>query len=121
MYLISACLCGINCKYNGNNNYNKIFDELFSSGKAILVCPEQLGGLPTPRIPSEIINHFNNNKLEDTFVINKNGDDVSKEFIKGAQETLNIAKKLNISRSYVSRLEKRALIKLLREHMKEKP
>ena len=61
MYLISACLCGINCKYNGNNNYNKICDELFSSGKAILVCPEQLGGLPTPRIPSEIINHFNNN------------------------------------------------------------
>ena len=99
MYLISACLCGVNCKYNGNNNYNKICDELFSSGKAILVCPEQLGGLPTPRIPSEIINHFNNNKLEDTFVVNKNGDDVSKEFIKGAQETLNIAKKLNIKKA----------------------
>lgn len=45
MYLISACLCGVNCKYNGNNNYNKICDELFSSGKAILVCPEQLGGV----------------------------------------------------------------------------
>ena len=88
MYLISACLCGVNCKYNGNNNYNKICDELFSSGKAILVCPEQLGGLPTPRIPSEIINHFNNNKLEDTFVVNKN-----------AQETLNIAKKLNIKKA----------------------
>ena len=99
MYLISAGLCGVNCKYNGNNNYNKICDELFSSGKAILVCPEQLGGLPTPRIPSEIINHFNNNKLEDTFVVNKNGDDVSKEFIKGAQETLNIAKKLNIKKA----------------------
>ena len=41
----------------------------------------------------------NNNKLEDTFVVNKNGDDVSKEFIKGAQETLNIAKKLNIKKA----------------------
>ena len=49
MYLISACLCGVNCKYNGANNYNEICDKLFSSGKAILVCPEQLGGLPTPR------------------------------------------------------------------------
>ena len=47
MYLISACLCGVNCKYNGANNYNEICDKLFSSGKAILVCPEQLGGLPT--------------------------------------------------------------------------
>ena len=43
MYLISACLCGVNCKYNGLNNYNEICDKLFTSGKAILVCPEQLG------------------------------------------------------------------------------
>ena len=47
MYLISACLCGVNCKYNGLNNYNEICDKLLASGKAILVCPEQLGGLPT--------------------------------------------------------------------------
>ena len=98
MYLISACLCGVNCKYNGLNNYNEICDKLFTSGKAILVCPEQLGGLPTPRIPSEIIgqslNMLNNNRL----VIDKNGNDVTPQFIKGAQETLQLAKKLNIKK-----------------------
>ena len=54
MYLISACLCGVNCKYNGANNYNEKCNELFISGKAVLICPEQLGGLTTPRIPSEL-------------------------------------------------------------------
>ena len=92
MYLISACLCGVNCKYNGLNNYNEICDKLFTSGKAILVCPEQLGGLPTPRIPSEIIgkssNILNNNN---DYVIDKNGNDVTPQFVKGAKETLQIA------------------------------
>ncbi|MDU4882282.1 DUF523 domain-containing protein [uncultured Clostridium sp.] len=100
MYLISACLCGVNCKYNGLNNYNEICDKLFTSGKAILVCPEQLGGLPTPRIPSEIIgessNILNNNNGS---VIDKNGNDVTPQFVKGAKETLQIAKKLNIKKA----------------------
>lgn len=99
MYLISACLCGVNCKYNGLNNYNEICDKLLASGKAILVCPEQLGGLPTPRIPSEIVGEsldiLNGNGL----VIDKNGNDVTSQFIKGAKETLNIAKKLNIKKA----------------------
>lgn len=100
MYLISACLCGVNCKYNGLNNYNEICDKLFTSGKAILLCPEQLGGLPTPRIPSEIIgessNILNNNNGS---VIDKNGNDVTPQFVKGAKETLQIAKKLNIKKA----------------------
>lgn len=100
MYLISACLCGVNCKYNGSNNYNEICDKLFTSGKAILVCPEQLGGLPTPRIPSEIIgessNILNNNNGS---VIDKNGNDVTLQFVKGAKETLQVAKKLNIKKA----------------------
>lgn len=100
MYLISACLCGVNCKYNELNNYNEICDKLFTSGKAILVCPEQLGGLPTPRIPSEIIgessNILNNNNGS---VIDKNGNYVTPQFVKGAKETLQIAKKLNIKKA----------------------
>ena len=97
MYLISACLCGVNCKYNGLNNYNEICDKLFTSGKAILVCPEQLGGLPTPRIPSEIIgessNILNNNNGS---VRDKHGNYVTPQFVKGAKDTLQIAKKLQI-------------------------
>ena len=96
MYLISACLCGVNCKYNGLNNYNEICEKLLASGKAILVCPEQLGGLPTPRIPSEIIGNSLDILDGKGEVVNKEGSDVTAQFIKGAKETLDIAKKINI-------------------------
>ena len=100
MYLISACVCGVNCKYNGLNNYNEICDKLLASGKAILVCPEQLGGLPTPRIPSEIIGESSNIlNYNNGSVIDKNGNDVTPQFVKGAKETLQIAKKLNIKKA----------------------
>jgi len=56
MYIISACLCGVNCKYNGQNNLNDRCLKLFKEGKAVLVCPEQLGGLQTPRNPVELNN-----------------------------------------------------------------
>ena len=54
MILVSACLAGFNCKYNGKNNYNEKTFNLVKEGKAIPVCAEQLGGLTTPRLPSEI-------------------------------------------------------------------
>src|SRR3712207_9033742 len=53
--ILSACLCGINCKYSGENNLNSNALKLLKEGNAILVCPEQLGGLTTPRIPCEIM------------------------------------------------------------------
>ena len=80
MYLISACLCGVNCKYNGLNNYNEICDKLFTSGNAILVCPEQLGGLSTPRVPSEIKGNSLDILNGSGYVINKVGEDVTTEF-----------------------------------------
>lgn len=89
MILVSACLCGINCKYNGKNNYNKKIFNLVKEGKAIPICPEQLGGLSTPRIPSEI---------KDGRVINKEGIDVTDNFKKGALEVLELCKKLNINK-----------------------
>jgi uncharacterized protein YbbK (DUF523 family) len=55
MYLISACLVGINCKYNGDNNSHGDFKSLLKQKRAIPFCPEQAGGLPTPRPPAEII------------------------------------------------------------------
>ena len=78
------------------NNYNEICEKLLASGKAILVCPEQLGGLPTPRIPSEIIGNSLDILDGKGEVVNKEGSDVTAQFIKGAKETLDIAKKLNI-------------------------
>ncbi|MBM6839106.1 DUF523 domain-containing protein, partial [Clostridium saudiense] len=84
------------CKYNSGNNYSKYCDDLFKSGKAILICPEQLGGLPTPRIPSEMIEKAEKILKREGKILAKDGRDVTEEFVKGANEVEKIAKKLNI-------------------------
>lgn len=91
MYLVSACLAGANCKYNGSNNENKNIIELVKQGKAFPVCPEQLGGLTTPRTSCEIVYQDGEKK-----VINKDGQDLSKEFADGTLKTLAVAKALGI-------------------------
>ena len=88
--LVSACLLGENCKYNGKNNRNKKVLEYIKDKEVIPICPEVFGGLSTPRIPSEI--------KGDT-VINKEGNDVTKNFMDGAYKTLSIAKKYNIKKA----------------------
>ena len=52
--MVSACLAGENCKYNGGNNRNDKVLRLMADNDVITVCPEQMGGLPTPRVPAEI-------------------------------------------------------------------
>lgn len=85
MILVSACLLGQNCKYNGGNNRNA--DVLaFLEGKEYLpICPESAGGLVSPRAPAEI--------RPDGRVADKAGRDVTAYFQSGAQKTLEIAKK----------------------------
>lgn len=94
MILVSACLVGLNCKYNGENNFNQEIFDMVKSGEAIFVCPEQLGGLSTPRIPAEI-KYINGKKC----VITKDGRDVTKEYEKGAKETLKLMKELGINKA----------------------
>ena len=88
--LISACLAGVNCKYNGGNNENKKVIELIKNGNAILVCPEQLGGLMTPRTPAE--------RLKDK-VITKDNHDVTEAYNRGANEVLSLVKRFNIKKA----------------------
>lgn len=88
--LISACLLGVNCKYDGNNNYDEELYNKIKDYELIPVCPEVWGGLTTPRYPSEI---------KDNKVINTKGEDVTKNFEKGAQETLELAKKLGVKKA----------------------
>jgi uncharacterized protein YbbK (DUF523 family) len=88
MYLVSSCLAGINCRYDGKNNLNKKVADLVKKGKAIPVCPEVLGGLDTPRDPSEIIIDQEGNKR----VVSEKGKDVTAEFKLGAEKTLKIAR-----------------------------
>lgn len=85
--LVSACLLGENCKYNGKNNFNSLIAKLTNSFVIIPICPEVLGGLTTPRLPSEINNEF---------VINEAGVDVTYEFNKGAKLALQTALKENV-------------------------
>lgn len=91
---VSSCLCGINCKYNGKNNLNPIFLQLLNEGKLVPICPEQLGGLKTPRVPAEI----QEDKEKNRKVINKNGIDVTYEYNLGAKRALEILKALDIKK-----------------------
>ena len=73
---------GENCKYNGGNNRSEKVLELLAGNEVIPVCPEKMGGLPTPRIPAEIV---------DGEVMNKAGISVDKEYRLGAEMTLEVA------------------------------
>lgn len=93
MIIISACLCGVNCKYDGGNNINEKTLKLFNEGKVVLVCPEQLGGQSTPRPAHEICGGTGADVLNgNARILDKSGEDATDKFIKGAYETLNIAK-----------------------------
>ena len=100
MIIVSACLLGENCKYSGGNNKSENVIKYLEDKEYILVCPEQLGGLSTPRNPSEIITYGNkdgNDVLSGSVkVLSNKGIDVTKNFIQGAEETLKIAKEHNV-------------------------
>lgn len=86
-FVVSACLMGDNCKYNGGNNYSEEIVNYLKDKEYVKVCPECLGGLSTPRVPSEICGDK---------VINKDGIDVTNEYNKGALESLKIAKDFKV-------------------------
>jgi uncharacterized protein YbbK (DUF523 family) len=83
--LVSACLLGVCCRYDGRGNPNDAVLALLDRDDVVLipVCPEQLGGLPTPRVPSE---------RQGSHVMNRMGEDVTSQFTRGANEALRIAK-----------------------------
>jgi uncharacterized protein YbbK (DUF523 family) len=96
--LISACLLGIKCAWDGQDIYksDKAI-ELSNSEMLMPVCPEQLGGLRTPRAPQEIQGATGEDVLDGKCkVLNINGEDVTQKFINGAEETLKIVKLLHI-------------------------
>lgn len=89
MYIVSKCLLGENCKYNGGNNYNENVVDFLKGKRYIKVCPEVAGGLCTPRVPAEI---------QGDKVINQEGEDVTLAFKEGAYKSFKacnfIAKRL---------------------------
>lgn len=100
MILVSACLCGINCRYSGDSNACEKVKELLKNGEAIPVCPEQLGGLETPRLACEISGGTGKEVLHgNAKIIDKDGNDRTLAFVKGAHEVLNVAKMMGIHKA----------------------
>lgn len=99
-YIVSACLIGKNCFYDGSSRYNPKIKELFDKGCAIAVCPEQLGGLKTPRPPAEIFAGSGEDVLKGkAYVFNKEGKEVTVNYIKGSKEFLNIAREYAVNKA----------------------
>lgn len=85
--MVSACLLGENCKYNGGNNFSEKVMKFIEGHEVIPVCPEVMGGLPTPRTPSEIVNGV---------VTMADGRVVDEEFRKGARIVLQLAREKEV-------------------------
>ncbi len=94
--LISACLLGLCTRYDGKIRQDKFDFSLVEEYRLIPVCPEQLGGLPTPRPAADIVDGDGHDVLRGKArVLSHEGDDFTSEFIKGAEQILKIAKLLN--------------------------
>ena len=80
--LVSACLLGARCRYDGACKPLPGLERLLDAADPVPVCPEQLGGLPTPRTPAERCGRF---------VVARDGTDVTAQYERGAQEALRLA------------------------------
>lgn len=90
MTVVSACLLGVNCRYDGGSQEHPEAMELLQAGLAVPVCPEQLGGLSTPREPVEII---------DGRVLDSNGADYTETMRRGSQEAVRLARLAGCTRA----------------------
>lgn len=87
-YLISACLCGHNCRYDGGCFDYPALRRLVDEGIALPFCPECAGGLPTPRTPCEIVAAQDGSRA----VISRTGVDCTEEYCRGARQALSLCK-----------------------------
>ncbi|MDR3542471.1 MAG: DUF523 domain-containing protein [Desulfosporosinus sp.] len=98
MIIISACLLGLNTKYDGSTNAQALLQKYSAAGKFIPVCPEQLGGLSTPRVPVEIIGGTGQDVLRGRCEVQgKQGEVVTSEFIQGANEVIKIVEMVKVT------------------------
>ncbi|MGC7873261.1 DUF523 domain-containing protein [Desulfosporosinus sp. SYSU MS00001] len=93
MLLVSACLAGINCRYDGKNTKIEEIVKLVKDGKAIPICPEVIAGLCIPRDSCEILVTDDGEKK----VISRSNEDFTEVYKRGAQQTLTIAKTIGIN------------------------
>ena len=80
--LVSACLMGVGCRYDGKSNQLPQLEQLMKQHTCIPVCPEIFGGLPTPRVPAE---------RQGSKIMTQDGQDVTQQFVQGTAEVLRLA------------------------------
>jgi len=91
--MVSACLVGVHCRYDGGHSTCRDLMDFFSSVPFIPFCPEQLGGLPTPRLPANIKNGDGHDIFSgQAKIINAAGEDVTDAFRKGSEEAYALAR-----------------------------
>ena len=91
--LVSACLLGVRCRYDGQSARDHALIERLTTQWVVPVCPEQLGGLPTPRAPSELHGGDGRDVLAGRAqVISSDGADVTDSFCRGAEESCRLAR-----------------------------
>jgi len=100
--IVSACLAGVACRYDGESCPDEEVISLVETRQALPVCPEQLGGLPTPREPAEIRGGDGGDVLRGkAIVLDRRGRDVSSDFVKGASEVLRLAELVGATEAIV--------------------
>jgi uncharacterized protein YbbK (DUF523 family) len=92
--LVSACLAGRACRFDGSAAADDAVRRLVAQKRAVLVCPEEAGGLPTPRPPAEIVGGSGEDVLEGRArVVTRDGRDVTPAYLEGAYRTLEVARR----------------------------
>lgn len=95
---VSACLLGLNCKYNGKNNRHEELLSYLEGKRVIPVCPECYGGLPIPRQPAEIAGGDGHDVLSGKAkVLSKDGKDLTESFLRGADNMVKVCQMLSVS------------------------
>ncbi|TSA55993.1 MAG: DUF523 domain-containing protein [Planctomycetaceae bacterium] len=98
MIIVSACLLGVKCRYDGGSTPDKKLQSMASEVAFIPVCPEQLGGLPTPRVHAQIVDGNGEDVINGLAkVIDSNNRDLTGQFLKGAEEVREIARLMKVS------------------------
>lgn len=97
MIIVSACLLGVKCRYDGGSSPDERLQSMASEGAFIPLCPEQLGGLPTPRVHAQIVDGNGEDVINGIAkVMDSNNKDVTGQFLKGAEEVREIARLMKV-------------------------
>lgn len=105
MILVSACLAGLPCRYDGSAKTDSECVRMLETGEALVFCPETASGLKTPRVPCEISGGDGGDVLDgQARVLDKNGIDHTQNFVLGAEKALELVQKNNIKTAFLKSL-----------------